>query len=88
MDDSLQQGSVEPSNSRNRTLIMNGIESLNQIPKNQSNFIEIQVQINFSIFIQNPMSFGQSANNKSCSKCHLLSLEKTSYFSIKLSYFS
>jgi hypothetical protein len=75
-------------NSRNRTLIVNEIQGLNQIPKIQMSFIQIQSpDMNFLYFIQNLLSFGQSVNNQSCSKCPNLPPEFFLYFSDTSSYF-
>jgi hypothetical protein len=56
------------------------VKGLNQIPRVQSNSIQIQVQTCFLIFIWNPLTFGQSVEYKSCSKCPNLLPEFVSFF--------
>jgi hypothetical protein len=62
------------------------VKGLNQIPRVQSNSIQIQVQTCFLIFIWNPLTFGQSVEYKSCSKCPNL-LPDFSHFFEESMYF-
>jgi hypothetical protein len=63
------------------------IIGLNQVQRFYQILFKFKVYNLIPIFIQNPLRFGQSANNESCSKYYNLSPQTISDFSDPPNYF-